>query len=111
MCIDDDAMFSGESTPLLKESIEPWEADACLDVGGAHKTAVLFGGTNDVFIVLIYIYIYSFNYILFCSLVCQPLARRSQLTVALVHYGRERRAVGGSARRSAQAPTLHGKRA
>ena len=68
-CIDDDGMFSGESTPLLKESIEPWEADACLDVGGAHKTAVLFGGTNDVFIVLIYIYIYSFNYILFCSLV------------------------------------------
>ena len=34
----------------------------------------------------------------------QSLARRSQLTVALVHYGRERRAVGGSARRSAQAP-------
>ena len=44
-CIDDDAMFSGESTPLLKESIELWEADACLDVGGAHKTALLFGGT------------------------------------------------------------------
>ena len=59
-CINDDAMFLGESTPLLKESIELWEADACLDVGGAHKTAVLFGGTNDVFIVLIYIlYIFS----------------------------------------------------
>ena len=39
-------MFSGESTPLLKESIELWEADACLDVDGAHKTAVLFGGTK-----------------------------------------------------------------
>ena len=49
--------------PLLKESIEPWEADACLDVGGAHKTAVLFGGTNDVFIVLIYIYIYILSII------------------------------------------------
>ena len=32
--------------PLLKESIEPWEADACLDVDGAHKTVVLFGGTK-----------------------------------------------------------------
>ena len=36
----------GESTPLLQESIEPWEADACLDVNGAHKTAVLLGGTK-----------------------------------------------------------------
>ena len=39
-------MFSGESTPLLKESIEPWEAEACLDVDRAHKIAVLFGGTK-----------------------------------------------------------------
>ena len=39
-------MLSGESTPLLKESIELWEADACLDVDGAHQTAVLFGGTK-----------------------------------------------------------------
>ena len=38
-------------------------------------------------------------------------ARRGQRTVALVRYGRERRAVGGSARRSAQMPMLHGKRA
>ena len=108
-CIDDDAMFSGESTPLLKESIEPWEADACLDVGGAHKTAVLFGGTNDVFIVLIYIYILSiiFYFVHWCAHT-QPLARRGQLTVALVHYGRERRAVGGAAHRSAcMARVLH----
>ena len=36
-------------------------------------------------------------------------ARRGQRTVgvALVRYGRERRAVGGSARRSAKTPTLH----
>ena len=65
--IDDDAMFSGESTPLLKESIEPWEADACLDVGGAHKTAVLFGGTNDVFIVLIYILSIIFCFVHWCA--------------------------------------------
>ena len=39
-------MLSGETTPLLKESIELWEADARLDVDGAHKNAVLFGGTK-----------------------------------------------------------------
>ena len=39
-------MLSGESTPLLKESIEPWQADACLDVDRAHKNAVLFGNTK-----------------------------------------------------------------
>ena len=67
-------MFSGESTPLLKGPIEPWEADACLDVGGAHKTAVLFGGTNDVFIVLIYIlYIFQLYFILFTGV---PTARK-----------------------------------
>ena len=75
MCIANEAMFSGESTPLLKESIEPWEADACLDVGGAHKTAVLFGGTNDVFIVLIYIYIYILSIIFYFVHWC---ASRSQ---------------------------------
>ena len=32
-------------------------------------------------------------------------------TTRNVHYGREHRAVGGSARRSAQAPTIHRKRA
>ena len=68
-CINDDAMFSGGSTPPLKESIELWEADACLDVGGAHETALLFGGTNDVFIVLIYIYILSiiFYFVHWCA--------------------------------------------
>ena len=62
-------MLSGESTLLPKGSIELWEADACLDVGGAHKTAVLFGGTNDVFIVLIYIYILSiiFYFVHWCA--------------------------------------------
>ena len=39
-------MLSGETTPLLKESIELWEADARLDVDGTHKNAVLFGGTK-----------------------------------------------------------------
>ena len=32
-----DAVLSIESTPLLKESIELWEAGTCLDVNGAHK--------------------------------------------------------------------------
>ena len=45
-CIVNEAMLSGETTPLLKESIELWEADARLDVDGAHKTAVLFEGTK-----------------------------------------------------------------
>lgn len=45
-CIVNEAMLSGESTPLLKESIELWEADASLDVDGAHKNATLFGGTK-----------------------------------------------------------------
>ena len=39
-------MFPGESTPLLKESIELWEADARLDVDGTHQNAVLFRGTK-----------------------------------------------------------------
>ena len=39
-------MLSSELTPLLKESIELWEANARLDVDGAHKNAVLFGGTK-----------------------------------------------------------------
>ena len=54
-------------------------------------------------------YIYIFNYILFFhwSARTQSLARRSQRTVALMHYGRECRAVGGSAHRSAH----HDKRA
>ena len=39
-------MLSGELTPLLKESIELWEADERLDVNGTHKTTVLFEGTK-----------------------------------------------------------------
>ena len=104
-------------------------ADACFDADGAHKNTALFDDTkvlqsspestcpqsrrlsvsNDVFIVLIYIlYILTiiFYFVHWCAHT-QPLARRSQITVALVHYGRERRAVGGAAHRSAH----HGKRA
>ena len=32
--------------PLLKGSIELWEADACLDVDGAHQINMLFGDTK-----------------------------------------------------------------
>ena len=39
-------MLLGESTPLLKGSIELWEADARLDVDAAHKNGVLSGGTK-----------------------------------------------------------------
>ena len=97
--------------------------DACFDADGAHKNAALFDDTkvlqsspestcpqsgwlsisNDVFIVLIYIlYILTiiFYFVHWCAHT-QPLARRSQLTVALVHYGRERHAVVGSAHCSA----------
>ena len=45
-CIVNDAMLLGQSTPLLKESIELWEADARLDVDGTHQNAVLFRGTK-----------------------------------------------------------------
>ena len=39
-------MLSSELTPLLKESIELWEADARLDVDGTHQNTVLFRGTK-----------------------------------------------------------------
>lgn len=39
-------MLSGESTPLLKESIQLLEPTENLDVDGAHKNAVLFSGTK-----------------------------------------------------------------
>ena len=39
-------MLSSELTHLPKESIELWEANARLDVDGAHKTAVVFEGTK-----------------------------------------------------------------
>ena len=39
-------MLSGESTPLLKESIQLLEANEALDVDVNHKNAVLFSGTK-----------------------------------------------------------------
>ncbi|KAF7313779.1 Cation-transporting ATPase [Mycena chlorophos] len=45
-CIVNEAMLSGESTPLLKESIQLLDATDALDVDGAHKNAVLFSGTK-----------------------------------------------------------------
>lgn len=39
-------MLSGESTPLLKESVQLLEGKDKLDVDGAHKGAVLFSGTK-----------------------------------------------------------------
>lgn len=45
-CIVNEAMLSGESTPLLKESVDLLEADEHLDVDGDHKNAVLFSGTK-----------------------------------------------------------------
>ena len=39
-------MLSVESTPLRKESVELWEADARLDVDAARTNAVLPGGTK-----------------------------------------------------------------
>jgi cation-transporting ATPase 13A1 len=39
-------MLSGESTPLLKESIQLLEGNENLDVDGLHKSAVLFSGTK-----------------------------------------------------------------
>lgn len=45
-CIVNEAMLSGESTPLLKESIELLEGTDRLDVDGTHRNAVLFSGTK-----------------------------------------------------------------
>jgi len=45
-CIVNEAMLSGESTPLLKESIQLLEGNENLDVDGLHKSAVLFSGTK-----------------------------------------------------------------
>lgn len=45
-CIVNEAMLSGESTPLLKESIELLEGAEKLDVDSAHKNAMLFSGTK-----------------------------------------------------------------
>ncbi|EAU86785.2 ATPase [Coprinopsis cinerea okayama7 len=45
-CIVNEAMLSGESTPLLKESIQVMDTSEKLDVDGAHKNAVVFSGTK-----------------------------------------------------------------
>ena len=45
-CIVNEAMLSGESTPLLKESIELLEGSETLSVDSTHKTAMLFSGTK-----------------------------------------------------------------
>ncbi|TFK24085.1 endoplasmic reticulum Ca-transporting P-type ATPase [Coprinopsis marcescibilis] len=45
-CIVNEAMLSGESTPLLKESIQVLESSENLDVDGAHKNSVVFSGTK-----------------------------------------------------------------
>ena len=45
-CIVNEAMLSGESTPLLKESIELLDGAEKLDVDSAHKNAMLFSGTK-----------------------------------------------------------------
>lgn len=44
--IVNEAMLSGESTPLLKESIQASEHSEILDADGDHKNAVLFSGTK-----------------------------------------------------------------
>lgn len=45
-CIVNEAMLSGESTPLLKESIELLEGHERLDLDVDHKGNVLFSGTK-----------------------------------------------------------------
>lgn len=45
-CIVNEAMLSGESTPLLKESIQVLDGSENLDVDGTHKNAILFSGTK-----------------------------------------------------------------
>ncbi|KDQ55430.1 hypothetical protein JAAARDRAFT_208707 [Jaapia argillacea MUCL 33604] len=45
-CIVNEAMLSGESTPLLKESIQLMDATEGLEADGIHKNTVLFSGTK-----------------------------------------------------------------
>lgn len=45
-CIVNEAMLSGESTPLLKESVELREAGDVLDMNGTDRNSVLFSGTK-----------------------------------------------------------------
>lgn len=44
--IVNEAMLSGESTPLLKESIQLREGNEPLDVDTAHRNTILFSGTK-----------------------------------------------------------------
>lgn len=45
-CIVNEAMLSGESTPLLKESVELRPGSDNLDIDGVDRNSVLFGGTK-----------------------------------------------------------------
>ncbi|KAJ1730528.1 putative cation-transporting ATPase 1 [Coemansia biformis] len=45
-CIVNEAMLSGESTPQLKESIQLRDAADLLDMEGADKSSMLYGGTK-----------------------------------------------------------------
>lgn len=45
-CIVNEAMLSGESTPLLKESVELRTASDVLDIDGVDRNSILFGGTK-----------------------------------------------------------------
>lgn len=45
-CIVNEAMLSGESTPLLKESVELREGSDRLDMNGADRNSILFSGTK-----------------------------------------------------------------
>ena len=45
-CIVNEAMLSGESTPLLKESIALRPPTDVLDMNGADRNSILFGGTK-----------------------------------------------------------------
>src|SRR5271170_1006764 len=45
-CIVNEAMLSGESTPLLKESVALRPGDEVLDISGLDKNSLLYGGTK-----------------------------------------------------------------
>ena len=45
-CIVNEAMLSGESTPLLKESVELRPGTDSLDIDGVDRNSILFGGTK-----------------------------------------------------------------
>lgn len=45
-CIVNEAMISGESTPLLKESIEDVDGNELIDMADTDRNHVLFGGTK-----------------------------------------------------------------